>query len=42
MERDSSFVWRVVQSLLNDYFSPSFHDEVLREVGLLGKIGQVS
>ena len=31
--------WRVVRSLLNDYFPPSLHDDVLRDVGLVGNVG---
>ena len=33
------FVWRAVQILLNDYFPPSLHEDVLRDVGLVGKVG---
>ena len=39
LERDPYLAWRVVGSLLNDYFPPSLHEDVLRDVGLDGKIG---
>ena len=39
LERDPYLSWRVVRSLLNDYFPPSLHEDVLRDVGLDGKIG---
>ena len=39
LERDPSLVWRVVQGLLNDYFPPSLHEDVLMEVGLAGRVG---
>lgn len=31
---DPNFEWHVVQSLLNEYFPPSLHEDILREVGL--------
>ena len=34
LDTDSDFEWRVAQSLLNEYFPPSLHDDILREVGL--------
>ena len=39
LERNPDVAWRVVRSLLNDYFPPSLHEDVLRDVGLVGKIG---
>ena len=39
LDTDPDFAWRVVLSLLNDYFPPSLHEDVLRDVGLVGKIG---
>ena len=39
LERDPHLAWRVVQSLLNDYFPPSLHEDILRDVGLVGKMG---
>ena len=33
------FAWRVVRILLTDYFPPALHEDVLRDVGLLGKVG---
>ena len=39
LERDPDLAWRIVRSLLNDYFPPSLHEDVLRDVGLDGKIG---
>ena len=38
LDNDPEFAWRVVQSLLNDYFPPSLHEDVLRDVGLVGKV----
>ena len=39
LDTNPDFVWRVVRSLLNDYFPPSLHEDVLRDVGLVGKVG---
>ena len=39
MERDLDVAWRIVQTLLNDYFPPSLHEDILRDVGLVGKMG---
>ena len=39
LDTDPDFTWRVVLSLLNDYFPPSLHEDVLRDVGLVGKVG---
>ena len=39
LDTDPDFAWRVVRSLLNDYFPPSLHEDVLRDVGLIGKVG---
>lgn len=34
LDTDPNFEWRVAQSLLNAYFPPSLHQDILREVGL--------
>ena len=34
LDTNPDFAWRVVRSLLNDYFPPSLHEDVLRDVGL--------
>ena len=39
LDTNPDFAWRVVRSLLNDYFPPSLHEDVLREVGVVGKVG---
>ena len=39
LDTDPDFAWRVVLSLLNGYFPPSLHEDVLRNVGLVGKVG---
>ncbi len=39
LDTNPDFVWRVVRSLLNNYFPPSLHEDVLRDVGLVGKVG---
>ena len=39
MERNPDVAWRIVRSLLNDYFPPSLHEDILRDAGLVGKIG---
>ena len=39
LDADPDFAWRVVLSLLNDYFPPSLHEDVLRDVELVGKVG---
>ena len=41
LDMNPDFAWSVVQSLLNDYFPPSLHDDVLRDVGLVGKLGLI-
>ena len=38
LETNPELAWRVVQSLLDDYFPPSLHEDVLRDVGLAGKV----
>ena len=38
LETNPDFSWRVVQSLLDDYFPPSLHEDVLRDVGMVGKV----
>ena len=35
------FVWRAVQILLNDYFPPSLHEDILVDVGLFGKVDPI-
>ena len=35
LDTNPDLTWRVVQSLLNDYFPPSLHEDVLRDVGLV-------
>jgi len=37
LDANPDFTWRVVRSLLDDYFPPSLHENVLREVGLEGQ-----
>lgn len=37
LEEDPELAWRVVQSLLSDFFPATLHDELLMEVGLGGK-----
>ena len=39
LDTNADFAWRVVQSLLNDYFPPSLHQNILESVGLVGKVG---
>ena len=39
LERNPGLAWRVVQGLLNDYFPPSLHEDILMDVGLGGKVG---
>ena len=39
LDAGPDFAWRVVRMLLNDYFPPSLHEDVLRDVGLVGKVG---
>ena len=39
LERNPGLAWRVVQGLLNDFFPPSLHEDVLVDVGLAGKVG---
>ena len=39
LDTNADFAWRAVQSLLNDYFPPSLHEDLLRDVGLVGKVG---
>ena len=38
LDTNPDLAWRVVQSLLNDYFPPSLHEDVLRDVGLVGGV----
>ena len=37
LDTNPDFAWRVVRSLLNDYFPPSLHEDVLRDVGLVSE-----
>ena len=39
LERNPGLAWRVVQGLLNEFFPPSLHEDVLMDVGLAGKVG---
>ena len=39
IERGPDVAWRIVRSLLNNYFPPSLHEDILRDVGLVGKMG---
>ena len=39
LDSNPNFVWQVVLGLLNDFVPPSLHDDLLRDVGLLGKVG---
>ena len=39
LENSPGFLWRVVCSLLNDYFPPSLHEDILEDVGLIDKVG---
>ena len=39
LDSNPDFAWRVVWSLLNDYFPPSLHEDILEDVGLVGKVG---
>ena len=38
LERSPDLAWRVVRSLLNDYFPPSLHEDILRDVGMVGRM----
>lgn len=38
LEMNPGLAWRVVQSLLNDFFPPSLHEDVMVDVGLAGRI----
>ena len=39
LEGNPGLAWRVVQGLLNEFFPPSLHEDVLMDVGLAGKVG---
>ena len=39
LDTDTELAWGVVQFLLNNYFPPSLHDDILGDVGLVGKLG---
>ena len=39
LESSPDFAWRVVQSLLYDFFPPTLHEDILTDVGLVGKVG---
>ena len=41
LDTGPDFVWRSVSTLLNDYFPPSMHDDILEDVGLAGKVGPI-
>ena len=38
LDTNPEFAWRVVWTLLNDYFPPSLHEDILEDVGLAGKV----
>ena len=38
LDQNPDLAWRVVQSLLDEFFPPSLHEDVLRDVGLADKI----
>lgn len=38
LDTNPDLTWDVVQTLLNDYFPPSLHEDVLRAVGLAGRV----
>ena len=39
LDTSPDFVWRAVRTLLNDFFPPSLHEDILEDVGLVGKVG---
>ena len=39
VERAPDVAWRIVRTLLNDYFPQSLHEDILVDVGLGGRIG---
>ena len=39
LDESRDFAWRVVRILLNDYFPPSLHEDILEDVGLAGRVG---
>ena len=39
LDSNPDFAWRVVGNLLNNYFPPSLHQDILQNVGLVGKVG---
>ena len=39
LDASPDFAWRVVRILLDDYFPPSLHEDILEDVGLVGKVG---
>ena len=41
LETSPDFGWRAVQILLNDYFPPSLHEDILVDVGLVDKVGPI-
>ena len=38
LETNPDLCWRIVRSLLNDYFPPSLHEDILRAVGLFSNV----
>ena len=38
LETNPELTWRIVRSLLNDYFPPSLHEDILRAVGLVSNV----
>ena len=41
LDKDPGLAWRLVQGLLNEFFPPSLHEDVLIDVGLPGKLSLV-
>ena len=39
LDASPDFAWRVVRILLDDFFPPSLHEDILEDVGLVGKVG---
>ena len=42
LEGSPEVAWRLVRTLLNDYFPPSLHEDILRDVGLAGRLGETA
>lgn len=39
LDTNTELAWHLVQFLLNNYFPPSLHDDIVGDVGLVGKVG---